>query len=65
MANAMKTLFLSLAASAFCLCTSCNTFIGIGRDLRLLGQSMESTATGSGKKDGGKQPENQGGAPVY
>ncbi len=39
--------------------TSCNTTIGLGRDLRLLGEGMETSAQKT--RSGGEDP----GAPVY
>jgi predicted small secreted protein len=56
------TLLIALAAAAV-LTSSCNTFIGLGRDMRIAGEGMEKTAnkaTGSG--DAGADT---GGAPVY
>ncbi|MBC7979904.1 MAG: entericidin [Armatimonadetes bacterium] len=47
----------ALAASAF---TSCNTTIGLGRDMRILGEGMENSAN---KQSGGTQDTS--GAPVY
>jgi predicted small secreted protein len=59
----MKAIILTALAAAAVLTSSCNTFIGLGRDLRIAGEGMEKTAnkaTGSG--DGGGDA---GGAPVY
>ena len=50
---------MALAATAL-LATSCNTFIGLGRDMRIAGEGMEKTAT---KNNGGG--EDTSGAPVY
>lgn len=58
----MKLIVLSLLAiGAF---TSCNTTIGLGRDMRILGSEMEKKAdqTYSGGSGGG---EDYSGAPVY
>lgn len=56
----MKFIFLSLATVlAF---TSCNTMVGLGRDTRLLGESVEKTAEKSAPDPG---YDNSGGAPVY
>lgn len=38
----MKLILFSLATCAFV--TSCNTMIGVGRDTRILGETMEKTA---------------------
>jgi predicted small secreted protein len=45
------------------LSASCNTFIGVGRDMRLAGEGMEKAAT----KAGGSSEEGSeaGGAPIY
>ena len=56
------TLLIALAASSI-LFTSCNTFIGLGRDMRLAGEGMEKTAT---KATGGTSDSSDvGGAPIY
>lgn len=59
----MKTTFLIFLAAAVALTSSCNTFIGLGRDMRIAGESMENTAakTGGGSSGGG----DTSGAPVY
>jgi len=45
------------------LASSCNTFIGLGRDMRLAGEGMEKTANkATGGGDGGGDTS---GAPVY
>lgn len=60
----MKTVLLIALASTAVLCNSCNTFIGLGRDLRIAGESMEKTADkASGGSSGGGG--DQGGAPIY
>jgi len=60
MKSTMKLIFLSLATvAAF---TSCNTMIGLGRDTRLLGESVEKTAEKSAPVE---QYDNTSGAPVY
>jgi predicted small secreted protein len=58
----MKGIFL-LAAAVVCsvALSSCNTAIGLGRDLRLLGEGMEKTA----QKKGDQNAQQQSGAPVY
>ena len=54
------TLLIALAASSL-LFTSCNTFIGLGRDMRIAGEGMEKAAN---KATGGSS-EDTSGAPVY
>ncbi len=49
---------MTLAAAAV-LTSSCNTFIGLGRDMRIAGEGMEKTAN-----KGGGQADTSG-APVY
>ncbi len=62
----MKLILLSLAIiAAF---TSCNTTIGLGRDMRILGSEMEKKAdeTYNGGDGGGDAyQQDTGGAPVY
>lgn len=55
----MKSILMMTLAVAAVLTSSCNTFIGMGRDLRLTGEGMEKTAN---KNTGGG---NNSGAPVY
>ena len=59
----MKTTLLLSLAAAGVLLTSCNTFIGLGRDMRIGGEAMENTANkaSGGSGDGG----DTSGAPVY
>jgi predicted small secreted protein len=58
----MKSLLLITLAAAAVLTSSCNTFIGLGRDMRIAGEGMEKTANkGAGGGDGG----DTSGAPVY
>ncbi len=58
----MKLTLLLALASAGMLLSSCNTFIGLGRDMRIGGEAMEKTATkGAGGGGGG----DTSGAPVY
>ena len=54
------TLLIALAASSI-LFTSCNTFIGLGRDMRIAGEGMEKAAN----KSSGGSSEDTSGAPVY
>ena len=55
------TLLIALAATSI-LFTSCNTFIGLGRDMRIAGEGMEKAAN---KANGGGGSEDTSGAPVY
>jgi predicted small secreted protein len=58
----MKSIFLLVATLACAVVvSSCNTTIGLGRDLRLLGEGMEKTA----QKKGEQNTQQQSGAPVY
>lgn len=60
----MKSILLIALATATVLTSSCNTFIGLGRDMRIAGEGMEKTANkaqGSGSSGGG----DTSGAPVY
>lgn len=57
----MKPLLLLAAAALGLVLSSCNTAIGFGRDLRLLGEGMETSARN--KSGGGEQQ--QSGAPIY
>jgi predicted small secreted protein len=54
------TLLIALAASSI-LFTSCNSFIGLGRDMRIAGEAMEKVAN----KASGGSSEDTSGAPVY
>jgi len=55
------TLLLAIAGLAAIFGTSCNTTIGISRDMRILGESMENQA----EKARGGSVEDTSGAPVY
>jgi predicted small secreted protein len=57
----VKSLFLAAVALSVLALSSCNTMIGVGRDLRLLGEGMETKARSSG----GSADQQQSGAPVY
>ena len=57
----MKSLLLITIAAAAVFSSSCNTFIGLGRDMRLAGEGMENNANKSAGKSGG----DTSGAPVY
>ncbi len=56
-------LLLTVAAVAAVLFSSCNTMIGLGRDMRIGGEGLENTSnkvTGRGSSSG-----DTSGAPVY
>ena len=57
----MKALLLLATALTGLVLSSCNTAIGFGRDLRLLGEGMETKA----RTNGGNADQQQSGAPVY
>jgi predicted small secreted protein len=57
----MKSIFLLTLAAAAVLLTSCNTMIGLGRDMRISGEGLENTAGKGGGSSGG----DTSGAPVY
>lgn len=60
----MKAILLIALAAAAVLTSSCNTFIGLGRDMRIAGEGMEKTAnkaTGGGSESSG----DLSGAPIY
>ena len=56
----LKTVALGIMALAAL--SSCNTAIGLGRDMRVLGTEMEKKAE---QQTGGGEADNQSGAPVY
>ena len=58
----MKMILLPVLVAFAALTSSCNTFIGLGRDMRIAGESMERTAE---KASGGGGEADQGGAPIY
>ena len=58
----MKSLLLITLAAAAVLSSSCNTFIGLGRDMRIAGEGMEKTAN---KATGSEAGGDTSGAPVY
>ena len=58
----MKLTLLLTVATVGMLFSSCNTFIGLGRDMRIGGEAMEKTAT---KGTGGGGGGDTSGAPVY
>jgi predicted small secreted protein len=60
----MKTTLMIALAAVAVLSSSCNTFIGLGRDMRIAGEGMEKTADkASGSGSGGGNDTS--GAPVY
>lgn len=60
----MKSILLLTVAAAAVLFSSCNTFIGLGRDMRIGGEAMEKTAN-KAAGGGGDSVEDTSGAPVY
>jgi predicted small secreted protein len=61
----MKSLLLITVATAAVLFSSCNTMIGLGRDMRIGGEGLENSAnkvSGGGSSSGGGDTS---GAPVY
>jgi predicted small secreted protein len=61
--SVMKSIVLITLAVAAVLTSSCNTFIGLGRDMRLAGEGMEKTANKA--TGGGDAGADTSGAPVY
>ncbi len=60
----MKSLLLITVAAAAVLFSSCNTMIGLGRDMRISGEGLENSANkanGGGSSGAG----DTSGAPVY
>lgn len=58
----MKSILLLAVAGSAVLFTSCNTIIGVGRDMRIGGEGLENTAT---KAAGGSAGGDASGAPIY
>jgi len=58
----MKLTSCALFALAALITSSCNTFIGVGRDMRIAGEGMEKVAN---KASGGGSGDDVSGAPVY
>jgi predicted small secreted protein len=58
----MKAILLLAAATAGILLSSCNTMIGLGRDMRIGGEGLENSAS---KASGGGGGGDMSGAPVY
>jgi predicted small secreted protein len=59
----MKTILLIALTATALLSSSCNTFIGLGRDMRIAGEGMEKTADKASGGSSGSQDTS--GAPVY
>jgi predicted small secreted protein len=60
----MKSILLLTVAAAAVLFTSCNTMIGVGRDLRISGEGLENSANKANGGAGGGGGDTSG-APVY
>jgi predicted small secreted protein len=60
----MKAIQLIAALMAVTVLSSCNTTIGLSRDMRILGESMENRATRIKGGNAGAQSDPYG-APVY
>ena len=58
----MKSILLLTVVAVATLLSSCNTVIGFGRDLRMMGDGMEKSAN---KAHGGQSNSDTSGAPVY
>jgi predicted small secreted protein len=63
----MKTILLTALTIAAALSSSCNTFIGFGRDMRIAGEGMERTAekASGGGSGGSTDTSADSGAPIY
>lgn len=59
----MKAILLITLAAAGILLSSCNTMIGVGRDMRMGGEGLENTANKAAGGGGGGGDTS--GAPVY
>ncbi len=57
----MKLFFVFAAMISLGVLSSCNTTIGLGRDMRVLGEGMEKSA----EKSAGADAQMQNGAPIY
>lgn len=57
----MKALSIIILAVAAMVSTSCNTMIGLGRDMRIGGEGLEKSAA----KANGSSSDAHSGAPVY
>lgn len=60
----MKSIFLIALGAIGLLSSSCNTMIGLGRDMRMGGESLENTAN-KASGGGGSSSGDTSGAPVY
>lgn len=58
----MKSILLITAVAVAAALSSCNTMIGLGRDMRMMGDGMEKTANKAQNPKGGGDTS---GAPVY
>jgi len=58
----MKSILLIALAAVTVLTSACNTFIGVGRDMRIAGEGMEKSAN---KARGNNNSSETSGAPVY
>ncbi len=61
----MKLIQIIAIVGAAFLLGSCNTMIGLGRDFKVLGEGMESSANKAGNSGGGGESHDTGGAPIY
>ena len=61
----MKSILLIALATAAVLTSSCNTFIGMGRDMRIAGEGMEKTANKAKGGESSSSSSDTSGAPVY
>ena len=59
----MKSLLLMTVAAVAVLFSSCNTMIGLGRDMRMGGEGLENTANKAAGS--GSTSADTSGAPVY
>ncbi|MEI7910090.1 MAG: Entericidin EcnAB [Verrucomicrobiota bacterium] len=59
----MKSILLIAAVGVVTLLSSCNTTIGLGRDLRMMGDGMEKSANKA--QGSGSTSTDTSGAPVY
>jgi predicted small secreted protein len=57
----MKVFFFATLAATAILMSSCNTFIGLGRDMKIAGEGMEKV----GNKASGGDRGDSSGAPIY
>ena len=58
----MRSIVLLVVAVSGTLFCSCNTMIGLGRDMRIGGEGLENSAN---KATGGGASDDASGAPVY